>query len=182
MFQVVSGWPLSFEEASEEVRIVDTTGKVVIDERSRKWCTLPYPDHPKGCPNYGKKDVCPPMAPLVSDFIDLSKTHWLAVYRFDIALHEERMQERKARSRRQARNPLYWQGWVRARLRDACDGFCRREAETLVYTLIPEAMGVNVFRTVIPLGLKIKTRPEKYIYKVALIGYCAKQKCLQDFL
>ena len=39
--------------------------EVVVDYRARDWCRLPYPDHPRGCPNFGRRADCPPMAPLI---------------------------------------------------------------------------------------------------------------------
>lgn len=34
--------------------------KPVIDYSVRQLCIQPYVNHPKGCPNYNKKDGCPP--------------------------------------------------------------------------------------------------------------------------
>ncbi len=40
-----------------------------------------------------------------------------------------------------------------------------------VFTLCPEAMGVNVFRTLHAHGVPIRKNPLDTVYKVAMIGY-----------
>lgn len=165
------------------ISTLTVTGHLVLDERARgEWCKLPYgkrkcddkPTHPKGCPNYGKKAECPPFAPLVGDFIDLSKNHWFIISRFDLASHVEKMKlkprkDGKAWTEKQARCVLYWQKSVVNKLEAACVVFAK--LEDLVYTLVPEAMGVHVIKTARQFNIPIKTRPTDTIYKIALVGY-----------
>jgi hypothetical protein len=40
-----------------------------------------------------------------------------------------------------------------------------------VHTLCPEAMGLNVIRTLRKLGVPIVSRPRDIVYKVAMFGY-----------
>jgi len=49
--------------------------RLCLDARAAgEWCRIPYPGHPKGCPNCDSVRVtCPPNAPKVSDVYDLSK-------------------------------------------------------------------------------------------------------------
>ncbi|KKK81159.1 hypothetical protein LCGC14_2816310, partial [marine sediment metagenome] len=35
------------------MKILEVTNDLIIDHRAREWCKLPYPNHPRGCPNYG---------------------------------------------------------------------------------------------------------------------------------
>ena len=63
--------------------IIDVTGKMVIDHNVQNWCTKPYPDHPKGCSNYGKNKTCPPKIGLIDDLFSLCKEHWLAIVKVD---------------------------------------------------------------------------------------------------
>ncbi len=72
-------------------------------------------------------------------------------------------------SDRQARCCLYWQGSVRKQLREETKKFADKNG--MVYTLIPEAMGVNVIATARKLGVPIKAKPDDMIYKIALVGY-----------
>ena len=34
----------------------------VIEYSVRSLCSKEYPNHPHGCPNFGKRDTCPPKA------------------------------------------------------------------------------------------------------------------------
>lgn len=145
--------------------------ELVIDYRAREWCKLPYPDHPRGCPNYGKKDSCPPNAPLIEDFVDIRNHLWLIAIEFDLTSHVQRMLSLHPKwSNRQARCVLYWQPRVNRELREAT----LRYSYTIwgsVYTLCPEAMGVDVIKTARKCGIPIVSRPIETVYKVALIGY-----------
>jgi len=69
-------------------------------------------------------------------------------------------------SDRQCRNPLYWQGGVRKRLKEKCRAFgCN------IILDIPEACGVEVFETMKNAGVIIDRHPETVI-KVMLVGRC----------
>lgn len=154
----------------ESIDRYEVTEKLVIDYRSREWCKLPYPDHKNGCPNYGKKAECPPEAPLIKDFIDLTIPHWFIVVKFNILAHIKRMKEKHPMwSDRQAKCVLYWQGTVRKTLRDECLNFCR--SSNRIFTLLPEAMGVQVIQTAKKIGIPIEVKPKEFIHKIALIGY-----------
>jgi len=141
----------------------------VIDYRARDWCKLPYPDHPHGCPNYGRRASCPPRAPRVDDYFDLSQPVWLVAVEFDLQGHVDRMKRlHPGWSDRQARCVLYWQAGV------------NKELETLVrylgenaglcYTLCPEAMGVQVIKTANQVQIPVRPRPTSSVYKIALMG------------
>lgn len=161
--------------------IIDITGNLVIDKKTRDWCKLPYPGHPKGCPNYNKKDTCPPIVPLVTDKFDLSQQHWIAVTKFNLKEHASALKEKHPDwSDKQCRCCLYWQNTVRKELRGFVNEFIKEmnfisnfsaNIGELDSTLIPEAMGVNIFRTCHRVGIKIKKNPSDIVYKVALIGY-----------
>ena len=143
--------------------------RLVIDYRAREWCKLPYPNHPFGCPNYGMRDSCPPNAPLIQDYIDLSQPLWLTVIVFNLAEHILKMKQgHPSWSDRQAKCVLYWQGSVNKELRLQSSRFAK--ANNLLYTLCPEAMGVQVIKTAQLIGIPIKPRPTDYVYKIALLG------------
>ena len=142
---------------------------LVIDMRAREWCMLPYPRHPKGCPNYGKRKSCPPQAPLITEWADLSKPMDFVVIEFNLARHIEKMRQKHPNwSEAQLRCCLYWQGKVNKLLKDTTKAyalFCGGK-----YTMCPEAMGVNVIESARRLGLPIEINPQKKIYKIALIS------------
>ena len=145
------------------------TNKLRINLKARDWCRLPYPDHPHGCPNYGKKDVCPPTAPLITDFIDVSDQVGLVYVRFDLEAWAAKMKKRHMNwSERQCRNLLYWQGAVNAYLYTKLLSFTPIDR---IYTMCPEAMGVNIISTLKRAGVPIELKPKKYVHKVALFGF-----------
>ena len=139
---------------------------VVYDSRARDgtWCTLTYPNHPKGCPNF--PDCCESRP----SFEEYSGFKWIAVIeKFDLKSHAKMMKEKHPKwSERQCKNLLYWQSGVRYRL--------RKKAESITYPVmgdvlldIPEAKGVNLFATMAKHGLFLKSNPV-YVHKIMLVG------------
>lgn len=132
-----------------------------------KWCASPYPGHPHGCPNLEKG--CISKRP---DFRNIAHQcrHWYAIIeKFDLKAHAATMKAKmKAKdidwSDRQCRNPLYWQGGVRKRLREKCNA--------VGYDLlldIPEACGIEMFLTMERVGIHLSRTPDTVI-KVMIIG------------
>ena len=161
----------------EDVTGVDITfietdwSSLKIQPAARDWCRLPYPGHPRGCPNYGKKAGCPPDAPLLGDFFDPARPVCFAVAKFDLAAHAKRLIDaHPGFTERQARCCLYWQNTVRKALREAVAGYMSRTGYTQA-TTVPEAMGLNVLRTLNLLGVPVKRFPKQYVYKVAMLGF-----------
>lgn len=58
---------------------MEVTGELVIDMHARDWCLIPYLGHKNGCPNYGQKKTCPPFAPMIESFVDLSDVWFVIV-------------------------------------------------------------------------------------------------------
>jgi len=139
---------------------------VVIDMRARTWCKLPYPDHPKGCPNYNKKEGCPPTSELFTDLVD--PPYLLVGVKFDLEGWANKMKEKHPNwSDRQARCCLYWQGKVRKELREICEKMCQRD-QVILYA--PESNGVHVFKTCKQIGMEIERNPQVFVWKIAIIG------------
>lgn len=140
--------------------------ELFIEPRARDgtWCRLPYPGHPKGCPNFPK---CTEKHP---DINALPGRQWFAVTEeFDLKGHAEMMAEKHPNwTDRQCRNLLYWQGGVRKRLYEKTVRDFDPFSDVLLK--IPEASGINVFDTMAGIGVHIqRTRPEQ-IVKVMMIG------------
>jgi len=141
-----------------------------INMKARDWCKLPYPDHPKGCPNYGQRATCPPDAPLIYNFVDIGKPIFLIAVGFNLENHVNSMLLKHPDwSNRQAKCVLYWQGSVNKLLKQHIKQFLWMYPEYIT-TLCPEAMGVNVIETARRCGLPIKTKPTKNVFKIALAG------------
>ncbi len=68
-----------------------------VNMKARGWCTLRYPGHPHGCPNYNKRKTCPPQAPLIFQYFDLDGPLWLVAIQFDLAAHMARMKAKEKR-------------------------------------------------------------------------------------
>jgi len=142
---------------------------IVLDNRAREWCRLPYPDHPRGCPNYDYKPTCPPQVCFIEQFIDLTKPVWAIVEPFDLYAHISRLRlTHPDWSERQLKCVLYWQGGVNKRLDIGCQEMVSEVGG--VYTICPEAMGVDVIHTIKRTGLPIKPRPVGWVFKVGLVG------------
>lgn len=146
----------------------------VIDRRITNLCKRPYYNHPKGCPNYNKKDGCPPNSQLYNEVYDLSKPVYAIINRFDLASHVGRMRTLHPEwSDRQLYCVLYWQGTARKQLQVHIDkflanvhsGFGKIGIETC-----PEAMGVNVIKTMRQVGVQLKFPVTDMCIHVALAG------------
>ena len=151
--------------------IIKLNGSLIIDERVRGWCALPYPGHPKGCPNLNVKDECPSKCRMIYDNFNLKKDHWFAIIKFDMEAQMARMLDLHPDwSEKQCRCCLYWQEGVRKKLRQLCESKIDGN-HRLSYTLIPEAGGVHVFDTMLQHGISMSRDAYPVLYKIALIGY-----------
>jgi len=135
--------------------------KIVIDERARNgfWCTLPYPNHRNGCPNYGKKQGCPPYA---KKFYDIVKDpFFLVIQEFDIKTHVQKMKKKHPKwTDRQCRNLLYWQKRVVKKLKETSYKLANEMGEEYVVLEVPEANGVDVFKTCSNLDIILERNPQ----------------------
>ena len=154
----------------------------ILNPKAREWCKMPYPGHPKGCPNFntGKKE-CPPDAPMFDDFFDMSGDFWMGVEKFELGEHVKRMIALHPDwTDKQARCCLYWQNGVRKRLRTDTELFISLLLPDLIniddgdgeydYTMLPEAMGMNVIATALRHDIPIKARPVDAIHKISIVG------------
>ncbi len=157
----------------EKNRLVLPIEELVVDYRTRAWCKLPYPGHPEGCPNFGKKEICPPRAPLIEQVI--KPPFFLVGVKFNLKKHTERMKRKHPDwSKRKARCLLYWQKKVNKRLRELSEKVSSNIPDSkIVY--IPEATGVDVFETCRKNGLTLDKNPDEIVWKIAIIG--KKRSC-----
>lgn len=156
--------------------------KPVIDLSVRNLCYRPYPNHPKGCPNYGKRATCPPQALILSDVFDSTKSVMAVWVAFNLMLHREKMQAKHPKwTRRQLDCCLYWQGGVNKRLQREVQYNSTRyslfnNATQLISTFAPEAMGVNVTATMQNAGVVLEWPPDHTVIKVAFVGVPVKEQ------
>ena len=156
----------------QEIYIYEVNSILKVDYNCRNFCKIPYLYHPKGCPNYGKHDDCPPKAPLVRDVFDFDRDLYFFTEEFNLSRHIQKMQ--KAHPQwllRQCKNLLYWQGGVRKRLKEKTEEYIESSRGGMIYTLIPEAMGVMVIDTALKAKIPIERTPKNRVVKIALVGY-----------
>jgi len=64
---------------------------VVFEKKIQSLCRLPYHGHSKGCPNYGKRETCPPGRPLIDEVFDLENELFAIYTSFPVGEFAERM-------------------------------------------------------------------------------------------
>ena len=144
--------------------------KPVVERRVQKLCTLPYPDHPHGCTNYGRKAGCPPHDRTLWDVLDADRPVMVVWNDFNLAAHANRMRRKHPDwSDRQARCCLYWQGTARRQLRGRVDEVLASNCE-LKAVYVPEALGVDVTETMRSIGVELEWPPVFVVRQVALVG------------
>jgi predicted metal-binding protein len=143
----------------------------MLDCDAAALCRKPYPGHPRGCPNLGRKDGCPPRAKHVTQLLDLSRPVWAIYNAFDLGWHVRRMRDvHPTWTERQLACCLYWQPAARRDLRREI----RRELAILEPGVrvigCPEACGVNVNATMETCGIYLDWPPRETAYQVVLAG------------
>ena len=137
----------------------------------QEMCKLPYPGHPKGCPNYGKRRACPPRQRLLPDIFNMTRPLYVICTSFDLKSHVSFLQKTHPTwSRRQLYCCLYWQGKARKNLKAAAEEFKKNNSGYFV-SFCPEAMGVNVssmMKKVVEVSLEWPV--ETIAYQVAIAG------------
>ena len=169
------------DELKEKIRgFVVQAKQIVHNERVPHWCGLPYPGHPKGCPNYYTgRPQCPPAAPYITKIMDLDREVYLVHSHFDLEHHMNKMKLRHPQwTERQLRNVLYWQPKSKKEMRErAVDFAFKIGADSICY--MGEAAGVNLYATCALSGLKLeKIKGLKICRHVALVGWKPKRRKL----
>ena len=146
-----------------------------IDLSVRSLCIKSYHGHPKGCPNFNHKDGCPPESPTFEDVYDLSKPVYAIINKFNISEHRERMHNLHPKwSLLQLDCCLYWQPKARKLLMVGIKQFLKEHSKYHV-TTCPEAMGIEVTKTLEMVGINLEWPPVNFSYQVALAG--VESKC-----
>jgi len=131
---------------------------------------MPYPGHPRGCPNWNKRPTCPGRAPQIQEVLDLKYPVFLVYSEFNLAAHVESLRERHPTwTERQLRCCLYWQGHARSMLRRKVTLALRAYPGTIAL-YCPEACGVDVTRLMADIGVPLEWPPRVVVRQVALVG------------
>lgn len=157
----------------------------VIDLSVRGLCALPYEGHPKGCPNFGRVDRCPPRSPLLYQVFDKDGPFYAVYSTFSLGDHVRSMRAKHPDwSPRQLACVLYWQGTARSRLRKeiaTCKNVVRRPGAPWVVETTPEAMGCDVTATMKSVGLHLEWPPTELAYQVAIAGQTSCVRVLECY-
>ncbi len=160
---------------------------IIFTPKTHIWCTLPYPGHKLGCPNYNKNPLCPPYAKFMENHLNNFSVFYLIFAIFDISEYKTRMLEKHPNwSDRKARCLLYWQNSVKKMLRNYiveiysnnldCNLylFCSGSGEKIhnvrqenIYSM--EAAGINVIKTLRNNDIDIEVKPIKFVHLVNLL-------------
>lgn len=146
---------------------------------ANKLCRQAYYKHPKGCPNYNKREDCPPNTRHIFQQYDPLSIHILCVkfpFLEYISLKELQHPDWTVRA---LANQRHWQGHLKAQIRDFWEDI---KDEYPQYKLIenPEGQGVNLVQTLSQYDINLQwckqnskgeivSVPE-YMYQVNLIG------------
>jgi len=122
---------------------------------ARKWCTMAYPRHKKGCPNYHKCKNSRRHRIELRDEFDLTAPIYIVWVGFSLDAHEARMQNKHPDwTEAQCRNLMYWQPSVDRQLKDRVNKVAY-ENELYGYSPVYEGYGLNVFLTCYKSGIKL---------------------------
>lgn len=152
----------------------------VVDLSVRFLCLQRYPGHRRGCPNYEKKEGCPPECRTIGQIIDLQRTVYVIWNLFDFAGHCQRMRDKHPRwSKRQIECCLYWQPKARKELKCEVKEFLSdfsffRHKKVVVWN--PEGAGVNVTETMKNIGIELEWPPVTKTYQIVLAGTPIKER------
>ena len=146
-----------------------------IDPIFQQLCRKPYPNHPRGCPNYGKKKGCPPKQKLFFDVFD--RDFYLIFTEFDLATSVKKMKKKHPDwTDLQLYCCRYWQGTARKNLRAEIEK-ARIMLPNHYITTCPEGMGINVTDLMKDnAGVALKWPPKITTYQVAIAGLRRNQK------
>jgi hypothetical protein len=141
----------------------------------RGLCAKPYPLHPHGCPNFGKKAGCPPTAPRLEEFFDTSLPTYVVWNVFPLGAHVRAMAAKHPDwSERQLYCCcLYWQPRARAALETEIERFLTlapRLVACRYVTRCPEAMGLDVTATMHSICVELEWPPRENAVQVAFVG------------
>ena len=162
----------------------------IIDCSVRSLCIKPYPGHKNGCPNFNYKQGCPPRAKLFDKAFDLSQPVFAIYNAFDFKSHVERMRAANPTwTQRQLTCCYYWQNTARKQLTKELAYFMithldyhvavafykglDKDLDPLFKKVIispPEAMGVEITKTMASIEVELEWPPVNVAYQVALAG------------
>ena len=160
---------------------------IIFTRKTQKWCILPYPNHPNGCPNHNKNPLCPPTAEFLEETVRRYKHFYLIYAKFNLQEYKKSMLESHPNwSDKQATCLLYWQNSVKRILRDyimktflshptfdffllGCGSGFNRGFFKMQKIYSMEAVGVNVFQTLRNNNIAFEIKPKRIVILTTLL-------------
>ena len=165
--------------------IIKEVNNIIYIKDINRLCQLPYPGHKKGCPNYNKKESCPPNNQRFDEMYNVDKTIWMVALQFDLKAHMDKLRLVHPNwSDRQLRCVLYWQSKLRKMLRSEVNKFLEDKPDLSV-DYSPERREINVCKMMEAYGIPLEWNGSK-VWQVAFIGKLRKvneplQKSIFEF-
>lgn len=132
---------------------------IKFSKKTWLWCKLPYPNHPNGCPNYNKSDICPPHVKYMDNLTQIYNHFYIIYAIFNLERQRKRMLRKHPNwSIRQANCLLYWQGSVKKQLKKCILKIYERNKEK------------NLFLLSCGSGFKLKEFKQKQIPSMEAVG------------
>jgi len=131
---------------------------IPFDRKMQGLCKLPYHGHTNGCPNFGKKEDCPPNQPLINEVLDFEKNIYLIYTKFYVGHFAEIMRRKHPEWKGQPRqwyNPRRWQGRAR-KIHRIEENLAKKKYNLDFIIRSPEAHGVNVTEMMKEIGVELK--------------------------
>lgn len=157
----------------EEEKIIIHEIVPIIEHKIRGLCSKPYYNHPKGCPQFGKGDRCPPNVLLFDKIFNMSIPMYAIINEFNLGAHVKKMKKKHPDwSDRQLYCVLYWQNTARKQLREKIEiAFHYSFMKDYKSTWCPEGMGVNVTKTMKNINVILEWPPVNIARQIAFLGY-----------
>lgn len=155
----------------------EQVSNIIYGKKYQNLCRVPYHNHPKGCPNYGKRKDCPP-CDLVSERFNLNEPFFVIYTEYPVGEFAERMRLNHpewADQPRQWYNCIRWQGIARKEHKKDILEF-QNKYPNLVVDMNPEALGINVTEMMKQIGINLEWNyheehnPNRKTYRVSIAG------------
>jgi len=130
---------------------------IVYDKKILNLCRVPFYNHSKGCPNWNKKEGCPPNVLLIDKILDFNKELYIIYTEFNVGEFAEKMRLMHPewhKHPRQWYNPRRWQ--PKARKLHAKDQLLAMKTGIDTILSSAEANGVNITDTIKNIGIILK--------------------------
>lgn len=143
---------------------------IYFNKNVQKLCLRTSKSFPNGCPNYGKKEGCPP-TPLINKVLDFKKEVYVIWTEFPVGEYASVMKKKHPSwSEKQCYCLRYWQPKARKMHYAEIEEHRKKYGFDKVINC-PEGNGVNVAGLMMKIGIKLEWPPRKITRIISLVGY-----------